>query len=554
MKHSLFASALAAAMLVAAPLADAALIHFNVNLIGSNEVPPSGSLGTGVASLDLDTTAQTLTGHIAFSGLTSNTTAAHIHCCLASPFLTGVNVGVATVVPAFPNFPLGVMSGTDDFVLDLSSASAYNPAFVTAQGGLANAKTAFIAGLVAGETYLNIHTTTSPGGEIRGFVTPSVSNAVDPYWMRPLPNFWVTGEVAGTCAAAQDHIFMVTRGFQTGGLASPEGSGGTVISGPNIGTPFPSTAAPPVIEFDQIGYVVNTWGDPAKVATGQPFAGQNAVLPNGLHGCFVDFQGNVWIAGTGDGVVQKYSHDGSTKLLTIGTKFSCDDGLGGSINCTGTGGGNVGRTGVSHTLLNLPADVAVDSANGEVYIADGFGNHRVVVFDAAGNYLRQMGGVGTGAGQFAAGVAGQAQGHPSCVVLPNNGLVYACDRGNDRINVFTKGSGTTPGTFVTAIPVIPGTAALGTLGSGSDISFSPDPAQTFMYVADGANERVWIMNHAAALAGMPNAILGSFGNGFGHDTGEFTVLDTLTVDSKGNAYTAETTGGRRLQRFLVTPN
>ena len=324
-------------------------------------------------------------------------------------------------------------------------------------------------------------------------------------------------------------------------------------SGPNIGTPFPSTAAPPVIEFDQIGYVVNSWGNPALVPTGQPFAGQNAVLPNGLHGCFVDFQGNVWIAGTSDGVVQKYSHDGSTKLLTIGSKFSCDDGLGGSINCTGTGGGNVGRTGMSHTLLNLPADVAVDSGNGEVYIADGFGNHRVVVFDAAGNYLRQMGGVGTGAGQFAAGVAGQAQGHPSCVVLPNNGLVYACDRGNDRINVFTKGSGTTPGTFVTAIPVIPGTAALGTLGSGSDISFSPDPAQTFMYVADGANERVWIMNHAAALAGQP-AILGSFGNGFGHDTGEFTVLDTLTVDSKGNAYTAETTGGRRLQRFVVTPN
>src|ERR1700693_995045 len=68
-----------------------------------------------------------------------------------------------------------------------------------------------------------------------------VSFAVDPYGMRPLPNFWVTGEVSGTCAAAQDHIFMVTRGFQTGGLAAPEGSGGTVISGPNIGIPFPST-------------------------------------------------------------------------------------------------------------------------------------------------------------------------------------------------------------------------------------------------------------------------------------------------------------------------
>jgi hypothetical protein len=176
MKPSLPSLVLAAAMLVAAPLAHATLIHFHFNLSGANEVPPTPSSGTGVVDLDLDTTAQTLAGHIVFSGLGFPTTAAHIHCCLASPFLTGVNVGVATVVPAFPGFPLGVMSGTDDFVLSLNSASAYNPAFVTAQGSLANAETAFIAGLLAGETYLNIHTGPGPapngfpGGEIRGFV------------------------------------------------------------------------------------------------------------------------------------------------------------------------------------------------------------------------------------------------------------------------------------------------------------------------------------------------------------------------------------------------
>jgi hypothetical protein len=136
-------------------------------------------LGTGVVDLDLDTTAQTLAGHIVFSGLGFPTTAAHIHCCLASPFLAGVNVGVATLVPAFPGFPLGVMSGTDDFLLDLSSASSYNPAFIAAAPGglLANAEALFIAGLIAGETYLNIHAalpgppvTGFPGGEIRGFV------------------------------------------------------------------------------------------------------------------------------------------------------------------------------------------------------------------------------------------------------------------------------------------------------------------------------------------------------------------------------------------------
>ena len=170
MKNSILSLALAAAMLVAAPLAQATLIFFNFSLSSANEVPANGSPATGFVSLVLDTTAQTLAGHIVFSGLTANTTAAHIHCCLASPFLTGVNVGVATVVPAFPGFPLGVTSGTDDFVLNLGSASAYNPAFVTAQGGLANAEAAFIAGLIAGETYLNIHTTAFPGGEIRGFV------------------------------------------------------------------------------------------------------------------------------------------------------------------------------------------------------------------------------------------------------------------------------------------------------------------------------------------------------------------------------------------------
>lgn len=169
MKNLLSSLALAAALIVATPLAHALLIHFHFNLSGTNEVPATPSLGTGVVDFDLDTTAQTLAGNIVFSGLTGNTTAAHIHCCLASPFLVG-NVGVATLVPAFPGFPIGVTSGTNNFLLHLDLASSYNPAFVTAQGGLANAEAAFIAGLIAGETYLNIHTNVFPGGEIRGFV------------------------------------------------------------------------------------------------------------------------------------------------------------------------------------------------------------------------------------------------------------------------------------------------------------------------------------------------------------------------------------------------
>jgi hypothetical protein len=378
---------------------------------------------------------------------------------------------------------------------------------------------------------------------------------VDPFWPKPLPDNWVTGEIGGTCIDSQDHVFIVTRGFQNGGLTSPEGVGGADTRTGTLGGTFKSKASPPVIEFDQDGNVVNSWGNATLVPAGtigpagNNIGNQNAVLPNGIHGCFVDYQDNVWIGGNGDGVVQKYSHDG-TLLLQIGTKFLCDrpDLTGGTGPCAN---GTPPQTGNSHTLLNLPADIAVDPANGEVYIADGYGNHRVVVFDANGHYLRQMGSVGSGDGQFTAGDGG----HPHCVVLGRNGYVYSCDRGQDRLNLYTKGSGTTPGTFVKAIPIVPGTAAIGTAGSAWDVDFSPDARETFMYESDGGNEIMWIMDHAAALtgnppAGVPNpAILGGFGRP-GHMAGEFTFLHMMAIDSNGNLYVGETIGGRRIQKFV----
>ena len=377
---------------------------------------------------------------------------------------------------------------------------------------------------------------------------------VDPYWPKPLPDNWVTGEVGGTCIDSQDHVFIVTRGFQTNGLASPEGVGG---ANPKTGQLSRSRASPPVIEFDAEGNVVHSWGDPSLVPAGQPHAGQNAVLPNGIHGCFVDYEDNVWIGGNGDGVVQKYSHDGSQLLLQIGVKYTCDKGLGNDetipcVNPGGTGGadnefGNVMRTGSSQTLLNLPADIAVDpnpdpvnGQKGSVYIADGYGNHRVVVFDRAGHFLRQFGSIGSGPGQFTAGDGG----HPHCVVIGRDGYVYACDRGQDRINVFTK-----TGTFVKAIPIIPGTAALGTAGSAWDIDFSPDAIQKFAYVSDGGNEVMWIFNHADALNGSAYVPpLSGFGRP-GHMAGDFTFLHMMAIDSKGNLYAGETVGGRRIQKF-----
>ena len=168
---------LMAALMLPATAAHAKPVTFTANLTQANEVPPTGSPATGSATIVLDAAANTLSLHVTFSGLTSNTTMAHIHCCLASSFLTGVNVGVATTVPAFPGFPLGVTSGTYDHILDLTSAGSYNPAFVTAQGSVAKAEAALISGIQNGETYLNIHTMTNPGGEIRGFVVASPTSA-----------------------------------------------------------------------------------------------------------------------------------------------------------------------------------------------------------------------------------------------------------------------------------------------------------------------------------------------------------------------------------------
>jgi hypothetical protein len=378
--------------------------------------------------------------------------------------------------------------------------------------------------------------------------------AADPNWPKPLPNGWVTGQVGGTCIDSQNHVFIVTRGFQTGGLTSPEGVGGANPNTAALGGAFKSKPSPPVIEFDQAGNVVNAWGNAALVPTGTPppvgtvsVVGQNAVLPNGMHGCFVDYQDNVWIGGNSDGVFQKYTHDGSTMLLQIGTKFTCDDGLGGAIPCTGTGGGNVGRTGNSHTLLNLPAAIAVDpnpdpvtGQAGSLYIADGYGNHRVAVFDANGNYLRQMGTVGSGPDQFTSGDGG----HPHCVRLGRDQLIYACDRGQNKINVYQRN-----GTFVGNITVIPNTP--GGNGSAWDIDFSKDPAQTFAFISDGGNEVLWTFDRAGALSGSnPKPILSGFGRP-GHDPGTFTFLHMMAIDSQGNIYVGETVGGNRIQKIIT---
>jgi hypothetical protein len=158
-----------AGLLLFAATAAAAPILFVADLSGAAESPPNASPGTGSAIVIIDPTAHTLSVHVTFSGLVAGTTASHIHCCTAAPG-TGT-AGVATAVPTFPGFPLGVTSGTYDLSFDTSLDSTWNPAFESAHGGTAaGAEAAFFAGMIAGETYLNIHTTFRPGGEIRGFL------------------------------------------------------------------------------------------------------------------------------------------------------------------------------------------------------------------------------------------------------------------------------------------------------------------------------------------------------------------------------------------------
>jgi hypothetical protein len=169
---------LIAGLMLQSPTAHATPITFVANLTQANEVPPTGSPATGFASVVLDPMAQTIQVNVTFSGLTTPDTAAHIHCCLPSPLDPGVNVGVATTVPAFPGFPLGVMSGTySSAVLSLLDAGTYNTTpitgFVALQGGIPQAEAALVAGIENEETYLNIHTSMFPGGEIRGFLVPA---------------------------------------------------------------------------------------------------------------------------------------------------------------------------------------------------------------------------------------------------------------------------------------------------------------------------------------------------------------------------------------------
>ena len=160
-----------AATLVASGLSAQAHEEFyKVVLTGPAEAPPNASPGQGVGLVTFDLDLATMRVQVSFADLTGNVTASHIHCCTASP--GSATAGVATQLPSFVGFPHGGTSGSYDHTFDLTVASSYNPAFVTAQGSISGAMNALLAGALAGTAYLNIHTETFRAGEIRGFLQP----------------------------------------------------------------------------------------------------------------------------------------------------------------------------------------------------------------------------------------------------------------------------------------------------------------------------------------------------------------------------------------------
>ncbi len=325
--------------------------------------------------------------------------------------------------------------------------------------------------------------------------SPGPQFAVDADWPKPLPENWVIGQVSGVCVDAQDNVFIVNRNDMTDKEAEI------------------ARQAPPYIEFDPEGNVVNSFGD-------------WKVVPNVTHGCKIDYENNFWTAGNGDGIIQKYSHDGKL-LMQIGKRGVLD-----------TSDGTLqGRAlNASHTQFYMPSDVAVDPANGDVYVADGYGNSRIAVFDRHGKFLRQWGHQGTKA-EADAGVGGAFMRVVHCVVIGNDRLVYVCDRQSDRIQVFDK-----MGNFKNNIWIKRENNVPDNWGTTWWIGFSPDREQKFMYVDDGGDEQIKILDHASGK------VLSSFGRP-GHQVGEFTHAHTLAVDSKGDVYVAETDWGRRVQKF-----
>ena len=292
--------------------------------------------------------------------------------------------------------------------------------------------------------------------------------------------------------------------------------------------------APPVLEFNEAGDLIGHWGGP----------GQGYDWPSSNHGITVDYEGNVWIGGNGRGQQPAALAADESKMGGAGAvhdsmvlKFTQD---GKFLMQIGKPGKSKGSNDTEN--LRLPAKTNVDAKTNELYVADGYGNHRVIVFDAdSGKYKRHWGAYGHKPDDANLGPYNPNDPPPQqfrnpvhCVELASDGLLYVCDRTNDRIQVFKK-----DGAFVKEAFI-----AKNTLVDGSvfDIALSKDPQQKYLYVADGSNMKIHIVQRDTL------EVLTSFGDG-GRQPGEFYGVHSIATDSKGNIFTTETYRGQRVQKF-----
>jgi DNA-binding beta-propeller fold protein YncE len=328
---------------------------------------------------------------------------------------------------------------------------------------------------------------------------------VDPRWEK-IPTKWVLGQVSGIDVDATDHVWVLHRPS----TAKPET--GRVV-------------APPVLEFDSDGNLMQAWGGPDK----------RYEWPTAEHGIFVDYRGFIWITGSGtdpdagNDQILKFDQNG-TFILQIGHKRQSK--------------GNTDRNN-----LGGPAAVSVDQKTNEVFVADGFFNRRVIVFDGDTGAFKKMWGAFGSVPKDSPGPVvsdggnitrehleepGPAQfSNVHCLKLSNDGLVYVCDKGNERIQVFT-----TSGKYVTQLVAT----------SANSVAFSRDSQERFLYIADRSRSQVLIYNRRTLT------YLGALGGGPGEAPGQFSRVHDLSVDSKGNIFTAEesdSSSNRRVQKFVL---
>lgn len=412
----------------------------------------------------------------------------------------------------------------------------------------------------------------------------------DPTWPQPLPHNWLLGQIGGLYVDSHDHVWVYNRPRTMTndevGLEGPVPGATNAKGEPVNGLGFARVngfgadccrAAPSVLEFDVDGKLLRSWGgpsDPDFLKT-KCKAEDGCIWPNSEHGIYVDQRDNIWLAGNetggkasmpwmtnkegGDGFVLKFDMNGNFKMRIGGTPKAADsNNKDGGLNGT--------------PLLYRPADMVVDPKTNRLYIADGYGNRRILIVDAdTGKYIGHFGAYGNNPVDDAAAAAqgawpeGVAKGvkKPAffrnpvhCVKIADDGKLYVCDRGNDRIQVFDSNDpslgkecsnpngeagkcGFVDERWVSANtytqPVMPGTAV--------SLNFSVDKDQSCLFVGDNTNQTIYILNRSNLEE------LGRFGRG-GRASGDFHWLHQVSLDSKGNIYTAEVDTGKRIQKFL----